>query len=107
MPPSLLSLSSGLVYRVVKDLPIEDARSFLLYCRTIYDNSKHAFDKKCFRILLVRLEHHGLLTAEDILKKQPYCFLEKIFIQINPAVKLGFALDDLKGHLASILTQAL
>jgi hypothetical protein len=107
MPPSLLSLSSELVCRVVTDLLIEDARSFLSCCRTIYDNGKHAFDKKCFRVLPVRLKHHGLLTAEDILKKQPCCFLEKIFIQINPAVKLRFALDDLEGRLASILIQAL
>jgi hypothetical protein len=69
MPPSLLSLSSELVCRVVKDLLIEDVRIFLLCCRMIYDNGKHAFDKKCFRVLLVRLEHHGLLIAEGILKR--------------------------------------
>jgi hypothetical protein len=74
MSPSLLSLLSELVCRVVKDLIIKDARSFLLCCCTIYDNSKYAFKKRCFRVLLVRLEHYGLLVAEDILKKQ-LCYL--------------------------------
>jgi len=104
MLPSLLSLSLELVYKVVKDLLIEDARSFLLYYCTIYDNGKYAFNKKCFRVLLVRLEHYSLLIAKDILKKQLYYFLKKIFIQINLAIKLGFDIDDLEDRLASILT---
>jgi hypothetical protein len=83
MSPSLLSLLFELVYRVVKDLLIKDAQSFLLCCRIIYNNGKHAsllFDKRCFRVLLVMLEHYGLLVDKDILKKQSYCFLKTVFI---------------------------
>ena len=101
MPYSLLSLSPELVCRVVKDLPIEDARGFLSCCHTIYNNNKHAFNKKYFCVLLVRLEHYDLLSAEDILKRQLCCFLEKIFIQINPTLNLGFDIDDLEDRLAS------
>ncbi len=68
MPSSLLSLSPKLVYKVIKDLPIEDARNFLSSCHQIYSDSKYAFDKKCFHILLVKLESQSLRTAKDIIK---------------------------------------
>jgi hypothetical protein len=80
MFPFLFSLLPELVYKVIKDLLIENARSFLLYYYIIYNNSKYTFNKKCFRILLIRLKHYSLLITKNILKKQSYYFLKKIFI---------------------------
>jgi hypothetical protein len=56
----LLSLLPELVYRVIKDLLIKDARNFLSSCRQIYSNGKYTFNKKCFYILLVKLESQSL-----------------------------------------------
>jgi hypothetical protein len=85
MTSSLLSLSPELVCRIIKDLPIEDARNFLWSCRQIHSNSKYAFDEKCFRVLPVKLESKSLRTTKDITKKEQCRFVRKIFIRLDPA----------------------
>ena len=83
MGASLLSLSPELVCRVIKDLPIEDARNLLSSCRQIQSNGKYAFDEKCFHVLPVKLESQNLRTAKDIIKKEQFRFVRKIFIRLD------------------------
>lgn len=83
MSSSLLSLTPELVYRIIKDLPIEDALNFLLSCRQIYSNGKYAFDEKCFHVFPVKLKSQSLRIAKDIIKKEQCRFIRKIFIQLD------------------------
>ena len=56
VPPSLGSLSPKLLYKIIKELPINNACELLVSCRYIYDNSKSAFNQKYYRVLLLILE---------------------------------------------------
>jgi hypothetical protein len=83
MCSSLLSLSPEPVCRVIKDLPIEDARNLLSSCRQIHSNGKYAFDEKCFHVFPVKLESQSLRIAKDIIKKEQCRFIRKIFIRLD------------------------
>ena len=88
VPPSLVSLSLELFCKVVDELPIDNTRELLASCRHMYDSGKFAFNQKCYRVLQFALEHESLLRAKEPIKKQPVCFLEKVFIRIDQNCEL-------------------
>jgi hypothetical protein len=69
MPP-LLSLLSEIVCKLIKDLPIEDALNLLKSCCKNYYDGKYAFNKRCFRTLLLSLELVSLVKARRFVEKE-------------------------------------
>jgi hypothetical protein len=55
MSSPLVTLIPELVYYIIKELFIKDSRIFLESYKEIYNNKIYAFNKKCFRAILVRL----------------------------------------------------
>jgi hypothetical protein len=92
MPCFLANLSAEIIYEIIKVLPLDNARNFLLYSSIIYRPGKHVFDQNYFRILLVRLSYNSLLKAEQFLRIEPSCFIQEIFIKIK--VLRNFSLCD-------------
>jgi hypothetical protein len=80
MPFSLISLLPELLCDILRKLFIKDGYNLLLSCREICDNNKHAFDQKCFCIILLTLEHKSISQAKDLTKEQLCCFLKEIII---------------------------
>lgn len=60
MSSPLVTLTPKIVYYIIKELPIKDSRIFLESYKKIYNNRIYAFNKKCFRAILVRLIEEGL-----------------------------------------------
>jgi hypothetical protein len=58
---SLISLLFKLFCDILRKLFIKNSRNLLLSCREIRDNSKHAFDQKCFCVILLTLKHKSIL----------------------------------------------
>ena len=47
------------VCKIVKKLPIDNARELLASCRHIYDNGKFDLNQKCYQVLPFTLEHES------------------------------------------------
>lgn len=107
MPPPLISLPPELLCDILQKLPIEDGRNLLLSCGEIYDNGKHAFDQKCFRVIPLTLECESMSQAKDLTKEQPCRFLEEIIIRIDRECDRHPGKLHLKDRLLSLFTNAL
>ncbi|KAM0132875.1 hypothetical protein ACHAP3_006164 [Botrytis cinerea] len=83
MSRSLDTLPTEIICEVVKILPFEDARNFLSCGSSVREPGKHAFNQNCFRVLPVRLSHDGLLKAEELLRMEPACFVQEVFIKME------------------------
>jgi hypothetical protein len=68
--PFLLSLLSKIVYKLIKDLSINNAFNLLKSYYKNYYNSKYAFNKRYFRILLLLLEPISLIKARRFIEKK-------------------------------------
>jgi hypothetical protein len=100
MSRSLNTLPTEIIYKVVKILPFDDARNFLSCGSSIREPRKHAFNQNCFRVLLVKLSHDGLLKAEQLLRMEPSCFIQKIFIKMEAFRHINFsAYEDRLGFI--------
>jgi hypothetical protein len=75
IPYSLATLSTKTIYKVIKVLSFNNARNFLLCSSLIYKPRKYAFNKKCFRVLLIRLSREGLLKAKELIIIKPLYFI--------------------------------
>lgn len=60
MSSPLITLTPEIICHIIKELLIKDGRIFLESCKKIYNNRIYAFDKKCFRAILVYLTEEGL-----------------------------------------------
>jgi hypothetical protein len=107
MPPPLISLPPELLCDILRKLSIEDGCNLLLSCREIRNNSKHAFNQKCFHVIPLTLEHESMSQAEDLTKEQPCCFLEEIIIQIDRECDRHPGKLHLKDRLLSLFTNTL
>ncbi|MAD85135.1 MAG: hypothetical protein CL912_19415 [Deltaproteobacteria bacterium] len=83
MSRSLDTLPTEIICEVVKILPFEDARNFLSCGSSVREPGKHAFNKNCFRVLPVRLNNDGLFKAEKLLRMEPACFVQEVFIKME------------------------
>jgi hypothetical protein len=83
MSTSLISLAPELVYIIVKELPIKNARDLLASCKKIHDNGQYAFTKKCFHMISVSISQRNLRKVDDILDNKSCRFLQRIFIRLD------------------------
>ena len=107
MSRSLDTLPTEIICEVVKILPFDDARNFLSCGSSVREPGKHAFNQNCFRVLPVRLSHDGLLKAEQLLRMEPSCFIQKIFIKMEAFRHTNFsAYEDRLGFILRRAFQA-
>lgn len=118
MAATLLSLPEELIERIIGFLSIDHARNALSTCREVYSKGKHAFDRKCFRVVPVNVTQAGLLSSQGNLNNDSCRYIETIILKIDtllirplgpngvpPVLCLelrdGFLLEQ---HLAGILS---
>jgi hypothetical protein len=68
MPNSLAEFPTEIICDIVKALSLNNTRNFLSCSSSVHEPRKYAFNKNCFRVLLVRLSYDGLLKAKELIR---------------------------------------